>query len=379
MAVLLVMIAALGLCLVGCNNTDTDSLSNYQIIYSDIDYNELVHLQNAGYDNDCDFNRYSAEKLQAEIKSKFGVTLPIGLDSATKQSPYEILVGATNRQQSDDLKLAKLGEQNYIIAEHSGKLVVCGGSYGETWQAVKLLCDNLQGDKPAITQQGVTKGFQQNGSVKLTTIACIGDSLTWGAESISPEYLSYPAFLQRMVWKNCLVKKYANSGKTMNENIEYGQFVFGFTTTPEWVKCLADAQSFDYVLIMLGTNDSYCVNLSGYDWCDNFHADFVNSFLKIIGQIKQVNGNVKFTLMNCPKVYANGYNTAEICNYQDECVEMALSEGYNVDLYDMASATQFLNQSVYFAPDGLHFNSKGYQYVANLVKTMLAQKFDLEL
>ena len=240
----------------------------------------------------------------------------------------------------------------------------------------------MQDNDAAISKDGITQGFNKSGSVALTTIACIGDSLTWGSQSINSDYLSYPAILQRLLWKDCIVKKYANPGKTMNSAVDYTALTCGFTTTAEWSKCLADAETFDVALIMLGTNDSYCINLqpsSNRPWLTNYEQGFTDSFLQMLADITEINGDVKFTLMNCPRVYANGYNTSEICTYQENTVDKAIEQGYDVDLYDMDAATYALNQAIYFDADGLHFNTKGYAYVANLVKNMLAKKFDLEV
>lgn len=382
-AVLLIIVAVLGFCLAGCDVTPTeDILTKYQIVYSDIDHDELICLQNAGYDDDCDFNMYCAERLQEAIKNEFGIELPVRLDTSAKETEYEILIGKTNRKQTAALQLNSLKEQNYVIAENDGKLVVCGGSYGETWQAVGVLAQALKGDDAAITKNGVKQGFEKKGSVPLTTIACIGDSLTWGSQSISEVYLSYPAILQRTLWKNCIVKKYANPGKTMNNNVDYSALVCGFTKTAEWTKCLTDAETFDLALIMLGTNDSSCINLqqtAERPWLENYEQGFTDSFLQMLSAISEVNDGVKFTLMNCPRVYANGYNTGEICRYQENSVNKAVEQGYDVDLYDMASATMTLNQAIYYDADALHFNTKGYVYISNLVKNMLAKKIELEI
>lgn len=382
-AVMLMALMVLGFCLVGCVETSTDSLPRYKIIYSeDMAHDELTCLQNSGYDDNCEFNLYCAERLQAAIKSELGIELPICLDTDVAESEFEILIGQTNRKQTSELKLKSLKEQDYIIAENSGKLVVCGGSFGETWQAVGVLTQGLQGDGAAITKNGITQGCNKRGSVALTTIACIGDSLTWGSQSISPEYLSYPAILQRLLWKSCIVKKYANPGKTMHSEVDYTALTCGFTQTAEWSKCLADAETFDIALIMLGTNDSYCINLQpavNRPWLTNYQQGFADSFLQMLADITEINGDVKFTLMNCPRVYANGYNTSEICIYQEYSVDKAIEQGYDVDLCDMDSATYALNQAIYFDADGLHFNTKGYLYVANLVKNMLAKKLDLEV
>ncbi|MCM1289659.1 MAG: SGNH/GDSL hydrolase family protein [Corallococcus sp.] len=381
-AALLVMVAVLGLCFAGCNLNSSDDLSKYIIVYSEIDRDELNCLQNSGYDEGCDFYLYCAERLQKIIKNKFDVELPVCLDSSSKESANEILIGKTNRKQTALSKLDSLKEQEYVLVENGGKLVVCGGSYGETWQAVGFLEQNLQQSDAALSSNGVVHGFEQKGGLTLTTIACIGDSLTWGAQSISEKYLSYPAILQRAVWKNCIVKKYANPGKTMNSLVDYSALVCGFTQTGEWNQCLDDAATFDYAIVMLGTNDSWCINLPYVDerpWLTNYEQAFTDSFLQMLSDISEVNTEVKYTLMNCPRVYANGYDTGEICNYQANCVSAALAEGYDVDLFDMAAKTRTLNQTVYYDADGLHFNTKGYAYVAKLVEEMLSEKIELEV
>ncbi len=368
-----IMLSAL---LCGCSSVDT-SLQDYTIVYADIDPDEKNILTATSYNEDTDFNLYSAQKLQNLIEEKFGVVLPIKLDKDFSESQLEILVGKTNRTQTALLSLNSLKEKETLVAESNGKLQVCGGSYGATWHAVDSLAQSLESESGAINKQGVRAEYLSKGTCDMTVVACVGDSITWGAESISEKYLSYPAFLQRLLWKDCIVKKYAHSGTTMNDQVEYYGSRWAYAETAEWQQCQNDVQKFDYVLVMLGTNDAWYMQFADEPWAQDYQTKFVESFLRLIGTLNGENDNISYVLMNCPKCFANGYNTYEICKYQQKCEEKATSLGYNVDLFDMSGATESISRLTY-AADGLHPNAKGYKIIADIVADMLAEKLNIE-
>jgi len=83
----------------------------------------------------------------------------------------------------------------------------------------------------------------------VTKIACVGDSITYGAGVADREHNSYPAQLQKLLGKEYEVKNFGVSGATFLKNGD----------KPYWKeKAFTSAKDFapDIVIIKLGTNDT---------------------------------------------------------------------------------------------------------------------------
>lgn len=106
--------------------------------------------------------------------------------------------------------------------------------------------------------------FSVFASEKIIKIACVGNSITFGAGIANREKNSYPAQLQYYLGEEFEVRNFGVSGTTALSSGDY-----------PYVKTAAFKQSLDYlpdiVLIKLGTNDTKPQN-----WChkNNFHNDY---------------------------------------------------------------------------------------------------------
>lgn len=103
-------------------------------------------------------------------------------------------------------------------------------------------------------------------------VACIGNSITFGAGIDHRDSLSYPAQMARLLGNEWKVGNFGISGSTL---LKKGD-------KPYWKETrLADAMAFapDVVVIKLGTNDSKPQN-----W--KFKDEYVNDYLKLVDTLQ---------------------------------------------------------------------------------------------
>ncbi|MFZ4455042.1 MAG: GDSL-type esterase/lipase family protein [Bacteroidales bacterium] len=103
-------------------------------------------------------------------------------------------------------------------------------------------------------------------------VACIGNSITYGAGIKNRDSLSYPAQMGRILGKDWVVGNFGISGATL---LKKGD-------KPYWKQArLSDAMAFapDVVVIKLGTNDSKPQN-----W--KFKDEYVSDYLKLVDTLQ---------------------------------------------------------------------------------------------
>ena len=336
-----------------------NDISNYTIIYRRNSYYKVLNTIGDKIVNDYDFDRLSAERLSDMIFDKFGVRLEVKQDTKTDETEYEILVGETNR----DLHPTDLTEDQYVFQMNGKKLVMCGGSYGSTWHAADAFeawLSTNETAKQANVDFTASDNVASNYDIKV--VACIGDSITYGSTSTNPEYLSYPANLQRLLWKDYIVYNYGRGGKTMRSDL-----ADSYMATDDYKNCLANTIGYDLVLIMLGTNDS----ARDPAWTASDDAKFKTSCKTLIDTIKAKNESAKFVLMNCPAYYGGGNSgSLEVRKVQKEVANELFASGYDLTFYDMHSFTSVEMGEALF-PDQLHPADEGYVKMAEGVRDLV--------
>lgn len=336
-----------------------NDISKYTIVYRRNSYYKVLNKLEDLIVNDYDFDRLSAERLSDVIFAKFGVRLAVKQDTKFDETEYEILVGETDR----DLHPTDLTEDQYVFKMEGKKLVMCGGSYGSTWHAAdyfeKWIADQ-EAAKNANPDFTVASNSVSTYDIKV--IACIGDSITYGSTSTDPAYLSYPANLQRMLWKDYVVFNYGRGGKTMRDDL-----ADSYMATDEYKNCLANAIGYDLVLIMLGTNDSS----RDPAWTSSDNTKFKRSCKTLIDSIKEKNENASFVLMNCPAYYGGGNaGSLAVRDVQKEIAAELYADGYDLTFYDMHSFTSQEMGAAMF-PDQLHPADAGYVKMAEGVRDLV--------
>ena len=122
--------------------------------------------------------------------------------------------------------------------------------------------------------------FQREDPIK---IACVGNSITYGAGMVNRERNAYPAQLQELLGEEYLVENFGVSGRTL---LKKGDLPYMKS------KAYRKALNFvpDLVYIMLGTNDS---KLQNRVFLNEFEADYT----ELIQNFKRKNSKVKIVIL----------------------------------------------------------------------------------
>jgi len=186
-------------------------------------------------------------------------------------------------------------------------------------------------------------------------IACVGDSITYGAGVIGWPQKSYPNVLNDLLGDEYVVNNYGYSGRTAM-----------FSGDSPYVDDETYTQSLDFqpdiVIIMLGTNDSKPKNWKGKDAYIEDYSKIIDSYLALASTpevyiiapppVFEIRGIVKFTI---DSVLVDGdiYNAV---------VEIAAEKGLHfIDMHAV-----FEGKSQLF-PDGVHPTAEGARLFAEAV------------
>ncbi len=361
------------------------NISSYRIVYgaspltrklgsntgSTIAADILTYMQ--GTNKNCKFDYESAVRLQTLIKDRFGYELDI-VDSSkvsSSISKYEILVGEVTNRVSYIRTTQGLKDEAYVctfntaVANLPNHYVIAGGSYGATWHAIDELeayFDAELGKDPSAVVD-IKNAGDLSGTYQFKTVACLGDSITRGSQALPngdygtygdrfgytalnqylENYLSYPATLQRELWKDYLVYNYGQGWSTMLDTTpgspDSGPYYYN--DTGKFKECVARSNEanfeFDLVLIMLGTNDA------GYfTWDTNNSTRFYNEAENLITKIQAGSPNAKFVMMNAPHRCDGNAPLSKDVNtraMQKETATKLKAAGYDVYHYDMNAYT----------------------------------------
>jgi len=354
---------------ISINGTD---ISKYTIVYAKSPLEE----QKNNITTEYDFDKISAEKLQKLIKSYLGIELPIAKDTEKAESQYEILVGKTTRKISGGTNLTKLQTYDYVIEAVGDKLLVCGGVYGVTYHSIDYLKQYIDSEIAKRNENiNIAGGYKKTGTHKLTTVACVGDSITQGVGASSSIH-SYPSVLQRVLWKDYVVINYGNSGKTLRTDLlSSGGSKESYQLTNEFKSCKDNIQNIDIMLIMLGTNDSNRVaTVHKREWNETDDTKYLTDYKLLLTIFHKSNKNIHFVIMNCPVYYGNQmFGSERVRNLQQQAYENAQKDGLSVSFYDMYTFSKTKMGTSCF-PDSLHPNDKGYDIMgkelARYIKTL---------
>ena len=339
------------------------ALSDYTIVYAKSEYDALSVNLKVKITEENDFDRLTAERLAALFYEKFGVKPEVRQDAQNAEADAEILIGKTNRGLYD----TELSVDSYQFELREGRLVICGGAYGTTWHAVDAMEKWIaKKDQSGATSADFTSADSLNGTYHLNAVACIGDSITAGFAASDP-ILSYPACMQRVLWRDYLVFNYGVSATTMRDDIN------PYRRTTAWQNLLQNPIQYDLVLIMLGTNDS------GRDaeWSQNDDYNYQSNFQTLVRQVEKHSPQAQYVLMNCPTCFTPGttYGSEHMLKLQKETAKWLYEQGVAISFFNMNQYTAKEMGSSLF-PDTIHPSDAGYakmgQEVAALSEAVMS-------
>ena len=184
-------------------------------------------------------------------------------------------------------------------------------------------------------------------------IACIGDSITFGAGVKNQKKDSYPAYLQKELGETVQVINYGLSGRTVCIDGDWP-----YTKEKNYRRIFNT--DIDLYIVMLGTNDSKPYNWDG----ENYEKD-LKTFLNRFAGLK---GKDAVIVMKPPKAFeVNGtvqYDILEENILKELDMIDHISEELGIRVIDLHSYTE--NHPEWFG-DGVHPNAEGNRNIAEFI------------
>lgn len=187
-------------------------------------------------------------------------------------------------------------------------------------------------------------------------IACVGDSITYGAGVQKIKNATYEYFLRQNIGGDCQVLNYGKSGRTLQK--EGNKPYVNTTFYQNSVKVKADV----YIL-MLGTNDSKKIN-----WNEKRYSRELRTFVRTYQKLPN---HPLVYLMAPPDCFPQGKTGIVGYHIQQKVIAgrirkivrktAAREQTGFVDLYAVTK-----NHPEYFV-DGVHPNQKGNQKIADVI------------
>ncbi|MCS3198460.1 GDSL-type esterase/lipase family protein [Bacteroides thetaiotaomicron] len=182
-------------------------------------------------------------------------------------------------------------------------------------------------------------------------VACIGNSITFGAGIRNRSRDSYPSVLARMLGDSYWVKNFGVSARTMLNKGDHP-----YMNEPAYKNALAFNPNI--VVIKLGTNDS-----KSFNW--KYKADFMKDAQTMIDAFKGLSSQPKIYLCYPSKAYLTGDGiNDDIISKEIIPMIKKLAKKNNLSVIDLHTAMDGMPE---LFPDRIHPNEKGAQVMAKAV------------
>ena len=182
-------------------------------------------------------------------------------------------------------------------------------------------------------------------------VACIGNSITFGAGIKNRSRDSYPSVLARMLGDSYWVKNFGVSARTMLNKGDHP-----YMNEPAYKNALAFSPNI--VVIKLGTNDS-----KSFNW--KYKADFMKDAQTMIDAFKGLPSQPKIYLCYPSKAYLTGDGiNDDIISKEIIPMIKKLAKKNDLSVIDLHTAMDGMPE---LFPDRIHPNEKGAQVMAKAV------------
>ncbi|MBI4810724.1 MAG: alpha-L-fucosidase [Ignavibacteriales bacterium] len=196
---------------------------------------------------------------------------------------------------------------------------------------------------------------------RVIKIACIGNSITYGAGIQDRERNSYPAQLQQMFGKRWEVRNFGLNGRTLLKKGDY----------PYWnERELIEVKEFNpnVVIIMLGTNDT-----KPWNW--KYKNEFVSDYEKFIDEFQKIESHPLIYICIPVPAFPGDWGIRDSIIRVDIIPSIKqIQREKNVSLIDLY--TPFTGKSELF-PDEVHPNQDGARLIAREIYNILYQDYHL--
>ena len=192
-------------------------------------------------------------------------------------------------------------------------------------------------------------------------IACVGDSITWGFFILRRKRDCYPAQLQRLLGVGVTVGNFGINGRTLQES---GDRPYRLS------RPYRESGEFDpdFVLIMLGTNDSRPGNWKGA-------SHFLEDYRRLVQHYRELRSAPRVFVMTPPAVYGRGradkvmYGMSATAIDEMCVVIRELAREERLGLIDAHVATSGHPEA--FRLDGVHPGAAGAALIARAARDAL--------
>jgi len=190
----------------------------------------------------------------------------------------------------------------------------------------------------------------------------VGDSITWGFLILRRKRDCYPAQLQRLLGDGVTVGNFGINGHTLQESADRPYR----TSKPYRESGEFDA---DFVLIMLGTNDSRPGNWKGAQ-------PFLEDYRRLVDHYRELPSAPRVFVMTPPTVYGRGradrvmYGMDAVAIDEMCVVIRELAREERLELIDAHVATSGHPEA--FRLDGVHPGAAGASLIARAARDALA-------
>ncbi len=192
-------------------------------------------------------------------------------------------------------------------------------------------------------------------------IACVGNSITYGARIENRETNSYPAQLGAMLGSNYEVGNFGVSGTTL---LQKGNAPYRKTTA--YQKAL-DFQP-DWVFIKLGTNDTKPANRI-------FLNEYVQDYKDLIASFRQLPSHPRVVLLLPVPVFSTDTTGITARVVSEKLLPMVRQIAYETDC-EVINLFNLLINSPELVPDKVHPNAAGATVIAKRIYELVSMKSD---
>lgn len=183
-------------------------------------------------------------------------------------------------------------------------------------------------------------------------VACIGDSITYGACIEDRDHDSYPSVLQGLLGSDYEVRNFGFSARTM---LDKGDYPYMNEKMYQEVKEYLP----DIVTIMLGTNDS-----KPHNWA---HKDeFYDNYVRMVRELQELTTHPRIYICLPPAVVKDSFGITEnvVLNEVTPLVYKVAADRW-LDVIDTRSVTE--GRSELYVADGVHPNPSGAAAIAKCI------------
>lgn len=192
------------------------------------------------------------------------------------------------------------------------------------------------------------RSVDDEGKPEVKKIACIGDSITYGANADNSYTDSYPAQLQKRFGGEYNVMNFGKSGATARDSADDP-----YRKTDEYRGAMLFKP--DIAIIMLGSNDSKTYQVPDVN-------SMVSAYTALLEDLYALSSRTEIYIATSPYAYSSAYNINN-ANIENIVIpaQIKTAEDNSLKLIDMHEYTKDMNGNY---ADGIHPTSKGYEYIA---------------